>query len=78
MERSNPGDAVSVLSPAVYNLYLFFKEGCLVGQKYQFFDCSAAIRDSSGGWVLNSAIMPPAAIPPAANRDADVDRTAVE
>lgn len=29
----------------------------------QLADCSAAIRDSRGGWLLNSASMPPPAIP---------------
>jgi hypothetical protein len=36
------------------------------GGKSQFADCSAAIRDSSGGWLLNSAIIRPPAIPLAA------------
>jgi hypothetical protein len=40
-------------------------EGLVVG-KSQLADCNAAIRDSRGGWLLNSAIMPPPAIPLAA------------
>ncbi len=40
-------------------------EGLTCGRS-QLADCSAAIRDSRGGWLLNSAIMPPPAIPLAA------------